>query len=671
VTSPSLGLDQLSTPHVLREYALLADGERGVVVGPRGDFAWMCFPAWDSDAIFSSLIGGRGIYAVTPQARFVWGGYYEDGTLIWRSRWVTTDAVVECREALVSPGAPDRAVVLRQLTAVEGVARANVVLNPRASFGRDSLGSVARVGDQAWTARTGATHVRWCGTDSAEVIPDGDGGQALVATLVVEEGSHHDLVLELSNDEPKEAPLDPARWWTATETTWSKRRAATPEVDVAATDVRRAYAVLDGLTCATGGMVAAATTSLPERAGEGRSYDYRYVWIRDQCLAGRAVAAGGAHPLVTSAVRFVTDRLLDDGPRLQPAYTTGGGPIPRESALDLPGYPGGTDIVGNRVGAQFQLDAFGESLLLLAAAAGEEQLDARGWRAAAVASQAIADRWTEPDAGIWELDPARWTESRLSCAAGLRAMSAAGAPGALADRWSCLADAILSECLTTAVHPSGRFQRAPGDPRVDAGLLLPLVRGALPPGDARAAATVEAVRAELAHDGFVYRYAPDDRPLGDAEGAFVLCGFLLSLACIQRGDVLDAVRYFERNRLACGPPGLFSEEFDVGEQQLRGNLPQAFAHALLVESALRQPPARRPRGQPRLVAARPPGARQMRVAARVGSKKEERHPLRVHLDVHTPTGYRLPRRRIDEQQDPMLNSNMITGMGSVYHAEQQ
>ena len=89
---------------MLREYALLADGERGVLVGPRGDFVWMCFPRWDSDAVFSSLIGGAGSYAVTPSDRFVWGGYYEPGTLIWRSRWVTVeDAIVECREALALP----------------------------------------------------------------------------------------------------------------------------------------------------------------------------------------------------------------------------------------------------------------------------------------------------------------------------------------------------------------------------------------------------------------------------------------------------------------------------------------------------------------------------------------------------------------------------------------
>jgi hypothetical protein len=93
-------------PHALRDYALLADGERGVLVGPRGDFVWMCFPRWHDGAVFSSLVGGASSYTVAPRGRFVWGGYYEPGTLIWRSRWITEEGIVECREALALPRRP-------------------------------------------------------------------------------------------------------------------------------------------------------------------------------------------------------------------------------------------------------------------------------------------------------------------------------------------------------------------------------------------------------------------------------------------------------------------------------------------------------------------------------------------------------------------------------------
>ena len=123
--------------HVLSEYALLADGERGILVGPRGDFVWMCAPRWDSDAVFSTLIGGAGVYAVTPaEPSFVWGGYYEPGTLIWRSRWVTTAQEIECREALSMPGDPHTAVALRRILAIDGDTQVRVFLDPRAGFGQ-------------------------------------------------------------------------------------------------------------------------------------------------------------------------------------------------------------------------------------------------------------------------------------------------------------------------------------------------------------------------------------------------------------------------------------------------------------------------------------------------------------------------------------------------------
>ena len=91
-------------PHVLRDYALLADGHRGVVVGPQGDCAWLCFPGWADDAVFATLVGSEGFYLVQPTGRWVWGGYYEDGTLIWHSRWVTEEGIFESRDALCYPG---------------------------------------------------------------------------------------------------------------------------------------------------------------------------------------------------------------------------------------------------------------------------------------------------------------------------------------------------------------------------------------------------------------------------------------------------------------------------------------------------------------------------------------------------------------------------------------
>ena len=568
-------------PHVLREYALLADGERGALVGPRGDIVWMCAPRWHDAAVFASLLGVPSAYSVTPtNDRYVWGGRYEDGSLIWRSRWVTGSGIIECREALAFPGAAETAVLLRRVHAPSGPAAVRVLLCPRAEFGRFAL---SRVGerDGVWTGRLGSLHVRWSGGAQARIAAGG----GLELDLIVAEGEHHDLVLEVSTKPWDGPPPSADLAWESTEHAWV---GAVPAMDVtvAADDARQSAAILRGLTSSSGAMVAAATLGLPERAAQGRNYDYRYAWIRDQCYAGQAMAASGDPTLLDAAVRFVSERVLAEGDRLAPAYTVTGDPVPDERQLDLPGYPGGNSIVGNWVNHQFQLDTFGEVLLLLAAAAGRDRLDVDHWRAAEAAVTAIRERWQQPDAGIWELDERRWTHSRLMCAAGLRAL-ARHAPARQGSAWSSLADAVIADAARDCVHPSGRWQRSPEDPRIDASLLLPGIRGAVPASDPRTVTTVEEVERQLGSQGYVYRFRQDERPLGEAEGAFLISGFHMAMAVHQQGRQTEAMRWFERNRAACGAPGLFTEEYDVEQRQLRGNYPQAFVHALLIESATR------------------------------------------------------------------------------------
>jgi GH15 family glucan-1,4-alpha-glucosidase len=579
------------TPRVLREYALVADGERGALIGPDGSVAWLCVPRWDSPAAFSGLLGAPGRYTVTPaDPWYVWGGYYENGSLIWRSRWVG-DSRVECREALAMPADPHRAVLLRRIEALDGDTRVNVLLDLRAGYGRGQMTDLkrhpaAKDGDTShgdvWTGRSGPAWFRWTGAGQARPAQGG-----LSMTVELAEGASHDLVLEISDAEFTDQAPEPGRLWAATEEAWSQVVPPCHDL-IAVTDARHAYAVLRGLTSASGAMVAAATTSLPERLEAGRNYDYRYAWIRDQCYAGLALAAHGPHPMLAGAVRFITERLLADGPELMPAYTAAGEPIGGERTLPLPGFPGGAARDGNWVRKQFQLDAFGETLSLFAAAARHDMLGEEEWRAAEVAAAAIEKRWREPDAGIWELDSQRWAHSRLACVSGLRAIAGTATGGSgnrLAARWSSLADAITAS-LRDCVHPSGRWQRAPDDERVDAALLLSVIRGGLAPHDPRSAATVEAVAAELAADGFVYRFRHDARPLHKAEGAFLLCGFWMAMVEHARGNPVAAAHWFERNRSATGPAALYTEEYDVHQRQQRGNVPQAFVHAAMLECAV-------------------------------------------------------------------------------------
>ena len=569
-------------PQTLRNYALLADGERGAVVGPHGDIVWMCTPRWDSDSVFTSLIGGAGEYSITPAGRYVWGGFYEDASMIWTSRWVTYHSIIECREALAFPGDPHRTVLLRRVRAVERDASLTVSLDPRAGYGQHQLRDLhSRAG--VWTGRVGDLYLRWAAGTAPRPRRH---RQALYGQVEVRAGEHLDLVLELSDQPLPDEPVDADHAWVATETAWA---AAVPALDnvLDPRDSRRSYAVLRGLTSSAGGMVAAATTSLPERAEAGRNYDYRYVWIRDQCYAGQAIAAAGAHPLLDDAVSFVADRLLEHGERLSPAYAVTGEPVPDQHHLELPGYPGGYDIIGNWVNKQFQLDAFGEALLLFAAAARHDRLDTYHWRAAETAADAITHRWTEPDAGIWEIDNQPWTHSRLTASAGLRAIAGVHPASPHSGDWLALADHILADTSKHALHPDGHWQRAPHDPSLDAALLLPGLRGAVPPEDPRTAFTFAAYLHDLTRDGYAYRFRHDDRPLKDAEGSFLLCGFLVALTLDQLDDPIEARAWYERTRAACGPPQLFSEEYDAQQHQMRGNLPQAFVHALALETSAR------------------------------------------------------------------------------------
>lgn len=568
-------------PHVLRDQVLLADGRRGALCGPRGDLTWLCAPAWDSPPVFSGLVGGAGVYAVTPREPYVWGGWYEPDSLVWHHRWVTPEAEVECLDALAFPGEADRVVLLRRVMASEVPARVEIVLDVRAEFGRRRMAGLHRGDDGTWTGHSGGLDFRWSGAAGAVRRPEG-----LVLHETVPPGRHLDLVLEIGR--LGDRPVDPDEAWPSVRAAWTREAPDLGET-VAPRDAGHATAVLRGLTEPGGGMVAAASLGLPERARAGRNYDYRYVWLRDQAYAGQAAAVAGPLSLLDDAVAFATARLLEHGPGLAPAYRTDGSPVPDEHeppGVDLPGYPGGRVVVGNHVNDQFQLDTLGEVLQLFAAAARRDRWHAETERAARIAVEGIERRWDAPEAGIWELDDRWWTQSRLACVAGLRSL-ARHVPARDAGRLGSLADRVLAATSARCLDPDGTWRRAPDLPGPDASTVLSPVRGALPASDPRTRATLRRVRDELTEDGYVYRFRPSDRSLGEDEGAFLLCGFALATAYHHQGEAVAAARWFERTRAACGPPGLLAEEFDVSERQLRGNLPQAFVHAMLLETSAR------------------------------------------------------------------------------------
>lgn len=563
----------------IRDLVFLGDGRRGALLD-RGRVTWLCVPDWDSAPVLAGLLGGGGEFHLVPATgRGTWSGAYEPRSLIWASRWVTTHGELRTREALARPADDHRAVLLHRVAAPEGPQDVEIGL------GAPALRDLRRDGAGVWTATVGPLRLRLTVTDPAPVVRPGPDGLRLVARP----GPDRPLgvVLELSDRPLPTDPAPPDRLWRGTARAWADDA---PDLSGSAAprEAGLAYAVLSGLT-GPGGTVAAATLGLPEKSEARRNYDYRYVWVRDQAYAGLAAAVDRPLPLLDRAVGTVARLVLEHGDALAPAYRTDGSPVPPERTLDLPGYPGGSAVAGNWVNQQFQLDALGEALQLFAAAERLDHATDDARRAVRTAVEVIGRRWRAPDAGIWELQDRWWTHSRLSCVAGLRTV-ASGGPADRATRRAAaeLADAVERETTRRCLAPGGWWRRSDTHPDVDASLVLPPVRGALPAGDPRTRATLERVRGTLVEDGYVYRFDHDhDRPLGAAEGAFLLCGLMVALAEQHQGDVPAAVRWFERTRAAAGSPGILAEEFDVGRRQLRGNLPQAFVHALLLETAQR------------------------------------------------------------------------------------
>lgn len=532
-------------PVVLREHALIADGERGAVVGPHGNIAWLCVPRWHDEPVFSSLTGGQGQYIITPTDTWrVWGGAYEPGSLIWQGKWVTQNAVIECENLLAYPATVDVVVISRRIRAISGVAKVSVYLHPASGFTGNTLCQAQLDDDGIWHGQVDDLYLRWQGAEHA--VQADDGGLQFEVELA--EGQEQLLTLELSRKPLPKQPVTPEEVPASTRWSWQRTVANIPRPDKS-DDIRQSYAVLTGMTSQDHGMVAAATTSLPEREHAHRDYDYRYSWIRDQCYVGQAVAKLGPNPLLDAALRFITDRILEDGEELKPAYRVDGGAVPQQHDI----------------------------------------LDASCWQAVRLCRDIIENHWQQPDAGIWELHDAYWTHSRLSCVAGLRSITMQMDSGEAAS-FEALADTIMAEISTSCVREDGAWAQRSDAYGPDAALLLPLVRGATGMDDPRASATLRAIRNELNKDGHIYRFQHGAKPLGQAEGSFTACGFMMALAMAKHDELLPALHFYERARLSSTSSGLFTEEFDVASHQLRGNLPQAFVHALFIEAAMQLAP---------------------------------------------------------------------------------
>jgi GH15 family glucan-1,4-alpha-glucosidase len=354
----------------------------------------------------------------------------------------------------------------------------------------------------------------------------------------------------------------------------------------------------------SGAPVAAPTTSLPEHLGGSRNWDYRFAWPRDASIGVGAFLGVGKHDEALKFLAWLRHASRLDRPQLPVLLTLHGKhPRPERMLDDWPGYADSRPVrVGNGAVQQHQLDGYGwvlDAAWLLTEAG--HRLDSETWRAVAGFADQVAERWREPDAGIWEIrcDPQHHVHSKVMAWLCLdRALRIAETRRVSARRrrgWTTQRDAIGEEVRARGFNGAKRgYTRIYGSDDFDASLLiLPLV-GIEPPGSGRVRDTIEAIARELAAGGpLLYRYPPGDDGLGGTEGAFLPCAFWLVQALAMTGRINEATDRLAALVELASPLGLFAEEIDPVTGEHLGNSPQALTHAALIQSALALRHARR------------------------------------------------------------------------------
>ena len=361
--------------------------------------------------------------------------------------------------------------------------------------------------------------------------------------------------------------------------------------------VLRSLITLKALTFApTGGIVAAPTTSLPERIGSVRNWDYRYCWLRDATYTLYALMIGGYIEEAAAWRNWLLRAVAGEPSSLHIMYGMRG--ERRLPELELPwlaGYEGSRPVrVGNAAATQLQLDVYGEVMdaLHVARRAGLAN-DPDAWALQRALVEHLEVAWREPDEGIWEVRGPRrhFTHSKVMAWVAfdraIKAVERHGASGPV-ERWRQLrADVHAEVCREGFDARRNTFTQYYGSEDLDASLLMIPLVGFLPATDSRVLGTVAAIERELMWDGFVQRYRPKEHIDGipGGEGAFLACSFWLADNYALQGRREDALRLFERLLGLCNDLGLLAEEYDPHNQRQLGNFPQAFSHVMLINTA--------------------------------------------------------------------------------------
>lgn len=573
------------------DLALLSDTETAALVDRTGSVVWACFPRFDAGACFASLLGDdeAGSWRIAPTADDTTiERRYRTG-LVLESTWTTPSGVVRVTDFM--PPRDDSPDLIRIVEGVSGQVDMRAELVIRFDYG-SIVPWVRRVGDHL-SAVAGPDRLRLA-------TPVEHHGENLhtVADFTVSEGDRLPFVLEWTPSHVETVdPVDADEALDRTVRFWDDWLGRSDYAGAYAADVHASLAVLKGLTFApTGGIVAAPTTSLPETIGGSRNWDYRFCWLRDATYTLLALLESG-HTEEALAWRNWLLRAVGGNPAtIQIMYGIAGERRLTEAEIPwLAGHRGSTPVrIGNGAHDQFQLDVYGEVMDALhqARVAGID-VDGDSWNLQKLLMKEVARRWREPDEGIWEVRGPRrhFTHSKVmawvAVDRAVKGVEEFGLDGPL-DDWRELRDEIRDEVLTKGTDSRGVFTQAFGSEHLDASaLLIPLV-GFLPAEDERMVATVDAIVEELMVDGYVHRYRADSGVDGleGEEGAFLLCSFWLAQNWALQGRTTEATELFERLLDLRNDVGLLAEEVDPRDGSLLGNMPQAFSHLAIVNTAM-------------------------------------------------------------------------------------
>ncbi len=579
-------------PSKIEDYALIGDCETAALVNRSGAIEWLCWPDFSSPACFASLLGTEknGCWELCPAGEgWKSSRRYREHTLVLETTFENGEGAVRIIDFM--PIRERNSDVVRIVEGVRGQVNMQMRLSLRFDYGRtvpwvtaieDGIRAVAGPGVAVLHASV-PVHGEHLNTE---------------AEFTVKHGERVWFTLTYGRSwRPDPEPIDAKQALEDTEKFWRKWISRLKYEGEYRNAVERSLITLKAMTFRpTGGLVASITTSLPEKIGGRRNWDYRYCWLRDTTFTLLAMTTAGYFDEASEWQDWLLRAVAGSPDQVQIMYGLKGERALTEwEAKWLPGYEGSTPVrIGNAASEQVQLDIYGEMLdTFFHALHGLGKHTNDDFHVLMSLLEHLEEIWQRPDEGIWETRGGReqFTYSKvMAWVAFDRAILIAQKLGAEApiEKWKKLRDTIHEEiCRKAFSRERDSFVQFYGARHLDAALLLLPLVGFLPATDGRMRSTVEAIERNLMRDGFVMRYdtgqVKDGLPAG--EGAFLACSFWM-VSCLKAiGRENDARQLFNRLLGLTNDLGLLSEEYDVEHKRLVGNFPQAFSHIALVNAA--------------------------------------------------------------------------------------